>query len=61
MLRSIMGLGFVFLVIALIAGFFGYVGIDNLAWEGARIVFFIFLVLAVLALSGGFFFRRGDV
>ena len=36
-----------FLVIALIAGVFGFVGIASYSWEGARILFFVFLVLAV--------------
>ncbi len=59
MLRTTIGLGVVFLVIALLAGLFGFVGVGSLAWEGAKILFFIFLVLAVLAFVGGFFFRRG--
>jgi len=57
MLRTTMGLGVLFLVIALVAGLFGFIGVGSLAWEGARILFFIFLVLAVLAFVGGFFFR----
>jgi uncharacterized membrane protein YtjA (UPF0391 family) len=61
MFRTALGLGVAFLVIALIAGLFGFVGIGSLAWEGARIFFFIFLVLAVLAFVGGFFVRRGNV
>ena len=60
MLRTTMGLGVAFLVIALIAGLFGFIGVGSLAWEGAKILFFIFLVLAVLAFVGGFFFRRGN-
>jgi len=60
MLRTTIGLGVVFLVIALIAGLFGFVGVGSLAWEGAKILFFIFLVLAVLAFVGGVFFRRGS-
>jgi len=60
MLRTTIGLGVVFLVIALLAGLFGFVGVGSLAWEGAKILFFIFLVLAVLAFVGGFFFRRGS-
>jgi uncharacterized membrane protein YtjA (UPF0391 family) len=58
MLRTTIGLGVAFLVIALIAGLFGFIGVGSLAWEGAKILFFIFLVLAVLAFVGGFFFRR---
>jgi uncharacterized membrane protein YtjA (UPF0391 family) len=61
MTRSILSLGVVFLVIALIAGFFGFFGVGSLAWEGAKIFFFIFLVLAVLAFLGGALFRRGSV
>jgi len=60
MLRTTIGLGVVFLVIALIAGLFGFVGVGSLAWEGAKILFFLFLVLAVLAFVGGFFFKRGS-
>lgn len=58
MLRSTMGLAIAFLVIALIAGLFGFIGVGSLAWSGARILFFIFLVLAVLSFLGGFFVRR---
>ena len=58
MLRNLIGLGVVFLVIALLAGLFGYIGVGSLAWEGAKIFFFIFLVLAVLAFLGGSFGRR---
>jgi len=53
MLRTTIGLGVAFLVIALIAGLFGFIGVGSVAWEGAKIFFFIFLVLAVLA----FFWR----
>lgn len=51
-------LAIVFLVIALIAGFFGFIGVGNLAWDGAKIVFVIFLVLAVLSFVGHGFRRR---
>jgi uncharacterized membrane protein YtjA (UPF0391 family) len=61
MFRTALGLGVAFLVIALIAGLFGFIGVGSLAWEGAKIFFFIFVVLAVLAFVGGFFFRRGSV
>jgi uncharacterized membrane protein YtjA (UPF0391 family) len=52
-------LAVVFLIIALIAAFFGFAGVAALSWEGAKILFFIFLVLAVLSLAGGLFTRRG--
>jgi uncharacterized membrane protein YtjA (UPF0391 family) len=47
----------VFLVIALLGALLGFTGVAGVALEGARIFFFIFLVLAVLALIGGVFYR----
>jgi uncharacterized membrane protein YtjA (UPF0391 family) len=47
-----------FLVIALIAAFLGYGGVEGLAFSGAKILFFIFLVLAVLSFLGGSFRNR---
>jgi uncharacterized membrane protein YtjA (UPF0391 family) len=49
-------LALLFLVIALVAGFFGFGGIEAAATEFARILFFCFLVLFVIALIMG---RRG--
>jgi uncharacterized membrane protein YtjA (UPF0391 family) len=46
-------LAIVFLVIALVAGLFGFVGVAQLSWEGAKILFFVFIVLAVLSLIVG--------
>lgn len=46
-------LAIVFLVIALVAAALGFGNVANLSWDGARILFFIFLVLAVLAFAGG--------
>jgi len=57
MFRYTLGLAVVFLIIALVAGLFGFVGVGSLAWEGAKILFFVFLVLAVLAFVGGFVLR----
>ena len=51
-------LAVVFLVIALIAAFLGFGGVASLSWEGAKILFFIFLVLAVLSFLGGGFRGR---
>ncbi|MGO8690678.1 MAG: DUF1328 domain-containing protein [Thermoguttaceae bacterium] len=45
-------LAILFLVIALIAAFFGFGGVASLSWEGAKILFIIFLVLAVLSFLG---------
>ena len=56
--RTIIGLGVVLLVIALIAGLLRFVVEGRLAWEGAKVFFFIFLVLAVLSFAGGFFVRK---
>jgi uncharacterized membrane protein YtjA (UPF0391 family) len=46
-------LAILFLVIALIASLFGFGLVGTVAWEGAKILFFIFIVLAVLAFIGG--------
>jgi uncharacterized membrane protein YtjA (UPF0391 family) len=50
---NMLRLAIVFLVIALIAAFVGFGNVANLSWEGAKILFFIFLVLAVLSFLGG--------
>lgn len=47
-----------FFVIAVIAALFGFESVFSFSWEGARIVFFIFAVLAVLTLVGGAYRRR---
>lgn len=56
-----LNLAITFLVIALIAALLGFAGVAAISWEGAKILFFIFLVLAVLSLLGhgvrGRFFR----
>ena len=46
-------LGVLFFVIALIAALFGFVGVTSYSWEGAKILFFVFLVLAVLSFVVG--------
>lgn len=51
-------LAVMFLVIALIAAFLGFGGVAALSWEGAKILFFIFLVLAVLSFLG-YGYRQG--
>jgi uncharacterized membrane protein YtjA (UPF0391 family) len=51
-------LAIVFLVIALIAAFFGFTGVESLSWAGAKILFVIFLILAVLSFLGHGFRRR---
>jgi uncharacterized membrane protein YtjA (UPF0391 family) len=42
-----------FLVIALIAALFGFGWVAGVAYDAAKILFFVFIVLAVLAFLGG--------
>ncbi|HEY4759829.1 MAG TPA: DUF1328 domain-containing protein [Thermoguttaceae bacterium] len=51
-------LAIIFLVISLLAAFFGFAGVANYSWAGAKILFFIFLVLAVLSYLGGTYYQR---
>ena len=44
-------------VIALVAAFLGFGWVANVSWDAARILFFVFIVLAVLAFLGGAFRR----
>lgn len=60
MFRTALGLGVVFLVIALVAALFGFGVVSAESWVLAKIFFFVFVVLAVLSFVGGFFFRRGS-
>ena len=53
-------LAIVFLIIAMLAALSGFGWVSAIAWDGARIFFFIFLVLAVLSLLFGFRGRRVD-
>ena len=51
-------LAILFLVIALIAAFFGFAAVANYSWEGAKIFFVIFLILAVLSFVAHGYRRR---
>jgi uncharacterized membrane protein YtjA (UPF0391 family) len=51
-------LALLFLVIALVAAFLGFGGVANMSFEAARLLFGIFIVLAIIFALGGFF-RRG--
>jgi uncharacterized membrane protein YtjA (UPF0391 family) len=51
-------LAVVFLVISLIAAFLGFAGVAALSWEGAKILFVVFLILAVLSFLGHGMRRR---
>jgi len=48
-------LAIVFLVVALIAALLGFGLVAGLAFDAAKILFFIFLILAVLSFIGGAF------
>jgi uncharacterized membrane protein YtjA (UPF0391 family) len=44
----------VFLVIALIAALFGFGLVADMSYTAAKVLFFVFVVLAVLSFLGGF-------
>jgi uncharacterized membrane protein YtjA (UPF0391 family) len=46
-------LALLFLVVAIIAALFGFGMVAGVAYGAAKILFFIFIVLAVLAFIGG--------
>jgi uncharacterized membrane protein YtjA (UPF0391 family) len=48
----------VFLVVALIAAAVGFGGVAGVAMEGARLLFWIFIILFLVSLVGGVL-RRG--
>jgi uncharacterized membrane protein YtjA (UPF0391 family) len=48
-------LAILFVVIALIAAFFGFGGVASLSFEAGRWLFVAFLILAVLFFIGNFF------
>ena len=51
-------LAIVLVVIALIAAFFGFGVVASYSWEGGKVVFVVFLILAALSLLGHVFRRR---
>ena len=50
---NILHYGSVFLVVALVAAFLGFGGVAGTAMEGARILFWVAIVLFVVSLIGG--------
>lgn len=48
-----LGWALTFLIIALVAGLFGFGLVGGMAYGAAKICFFVFLVLAVLSLFTG--------
>jgi uncharacterized membrane protein YtjA (UPF0391 family) len=49
----------VFLIVALVAGVLGFGGVAGTAMEGARLLFWVAIVLLLLSLVFGFARRRG--
>lgn len=47
----------VFLVVALVAAFLGFGGVAGTAMEGARILFWVAIILFVISLVAGLFRR----
>jgi uncharacterized membrane protein YtjA (UPF0391 family) len=54
-------LALVFFLLALVAAFLGFPLTGAVLWEAGRIFFFVFIVVAVLALLGGVFYRAPPV
>jgi uncharacterized membrane protein YtjA (UPF0391 family) len=54
-------LALLFLVIALVAGFFGFGFVAALSYDAAKIFFFVFIVLAVIFLLGAAFRGRSPI
>jgi uncharacterized membrane protein YtjA (UPF0391 family) len=46
-------LALVFVIVALVAAFLGFGLVAGMAYDVAKILFFIFLILAVISLIGG--------
>lgn len=51
----------IFLIIAIIAGLFGFSKVESVAAQIAKVLFFIFVVLFIIALVFGFFFAGPSV
>ena len=51
----------VFLIVALIAAFFGFTGVYLAAAGIAKILFFVFLVLFIVSLLSGGYWRRTPI
>jgi uncharacterized membrane protein YtjA (UPF0391 family) len=47
-----------FSVLALLAAYLGFGGVASYTWAGAKVLFFLFLVLAVLSYLRVFFYLR---
>jgi len=51
----------VFLVVALVAGLFGFTGVYVAAAGIAKVLFFVFLILFLVSLLSGGISRRGPI
>ncbi len=49
----------VFLIVALVAGVLGFGGVAGTAMEGARLLFWVAIILLLISLIFGFARRRG--
>lgn len=54
-------LAVLFLVIALVAALLGFTSVAGTAWAGAKILFFVFLVLFIVSAILGYGWRRTTV
>jgi uncharacterized membrane protein YtjA (UPF0391 family) len=54
-------LALLFLIIALVAGLFGFGFVASMSYDAAKIFFFLFIVLAVIFVIGGVFRGRRDI
>lgn len=48
----------IFLIVALVAAFFGFGGVAGVATDGARLLFWVAIILVILSFIGGLL-RRG--
>ena len=57
-MNNLLHYAIVFLVVALIAAAIGFGGVAGVAMDGAKILFWVFIILFVVSLLGGVL-RRG--
>lgn len=56
-----LNLAILFLVIAVVAGVLGFTTIAGPAWAGAKILFFVFLIMFIVSAILGYGWRRTPV
>jgi uncharacterized membrane protein YtjA (UPF0391 family) len=52
-----LGLAVLFAILAIIFGIWGFTAAAATAWAGAKVLFWIFVILFVLSILGGFWRR----